>query len=61
KQTICEKDIDEIDAQYTDILLACTRNILEKLKEYASPNPLLNWLQSRYTELKDLALSDVEF
>ncbi|NEO71624.1 MAG: ATP-binding protein [Moorea sp. SIO3H5] len=56
-----EGDIDEIDAQYTDILLACTRNILEKLKEYAAPNPLLNWLESRWTELKDLALSEVEF
>ena len=56
-----EGDIDELDAQYTDIILACTRNILEKLKAYASPNLLLNWLQSRWNELKDLALSDVEF
>lgn len=56
-----EGDIDELDAQYTDIILACTRNILDQLKDYASPNALLNWLQSRWTELKDLALSDVEF
>ncbi|MGK7874660.1 MAG: P-loop NTPase fold protein [Xenococcaceae cyanobacterium] len=56
-----EGDIDELDVQYTDIILACTRNILEKLKAYASPNPLLNWLQSRWTELRNLALSDVEF
>ena len=56
-----EGDIDELDAQYTDIILACTRNILEQLKDYASPNALLNWLQSRWNELKDLALSDVEF
>lgn len=56
-----EGDIDEIDVQYTDIVLACTGNILRKLKDFASPNPLLNWLSSRWQELKDLALSDVEF
>ncbi|MEM1171139.1 MAG: ATP-binding protein [Cyanobacteria bacterium P01_H01_bin.35] len=56
-----EGDIDELDVQYTDIILACTRNILEKLQAYASPNLLLDWLQSRWHELKDLALSDVEF
>ncbi len=56
-----ERDIDYLDTQYTDIILACTRNILEKVKDYASPNRLLNWLQSRWNELKDLALSDVEF
>ncbi len=56
-----EGDIDELDAQYTDIILACTRNILEQVQDYASPNRLLNWLQSRWSELKDLALSDVEF
>ncbi|UXE61891.1 MAG: ATP-binding protein [Woronichinia naegeliana WA131] len=54
-------DIDELDAQYTDVLLACTRNILEKLKDYAVPNSVLKWLQSRWEELKDLALSEVEF
>ena len=41
--------------------MACTRNILEKLQTYASPNLLLNWLQSRWHELKDLALSDIEY
>lgn len=56
-----EGDIDEIDVQYTDIILACTRNILEKLKDYSTPNSVLQWLQSRWGELKDLALSDVEF
>ncbi|OLT61196.1 P-loop NTPase fold protein [Moorena bouillonii] len=59
--SVTAEDIDEIDTQYTDILLACTRNIVDNLKEYASPNPLLNWLESRWTELKDLALSEVEF
>jgi hypothetical protein len=56
-----EGDIDEQDAHYTDIILACTRHILEELKDCASPKPLLNWLQSRWTALKDLALSEVDF
>lgn len=56
-----EGDIDEIDVHYTDIILACTRNILEKLKNYSTPNSVLQWLQSRWEELKHLALSDVEF
>ena len=53
--------INELDVQYTDIILACTCNILEQLQTFASPNLLLNWLQSRWHELKDLALSDIEF
>ncbi|MEL7038891.1 MAG: ATP-binding protein [Cyanobacteria bacterium J06592_8] len=56
-----EKDIDAEDTQYTDILLGCTRHILERLKDTTKPDPLLNWLKSRWQELKDLALSEVEF
>jgi hypothetical protein len=54
-----EQDIDPEDAQYTDILLACTRHLLEALKDSASPNSLLNWLKERWQELKDLALTEV--
>ena len=54
-------DIDEQDAQYTDILLSCTRHIIEELKSYAQPNLLLTWLKSRGESLKDLALSEVDF
>jgi AAA ATPase domain len=53
------QDIDPEDVQYTDILLACTRAILEKLKDSASPEPLLNWLKSRWGELKDLLLTEI--
>ena len=56
-----EGDIDELDAHYTDIILACVRHILEDLRNYANPQPLLNWLQLRWTALKDLALSEVDF
>ncbi len=36
-----EEDIDPEDAQYTDILLACTRHLLDALKNNADPQPLL--------------------
>lgn len=54
-----EEDIDPEDAQYTDILLACTRHLLKALKDNASPNILLNWLNDRWQDLKDLALTEV--
>lgn len=54
-----EEDIDPEDAQYTDILLACARHLLESLKESADPKPVLKWLKSRLQELKDLALTEI--
>lgn len=56
-----EEDIEPEDTQYTDILLACTRRLLESLKEVAKPTPLINWLQSRGRELWELASMEVEF
>ena len=56
-----EEDIDPEDAQYTDILLACTRHLLEDLKKSANPSPLLIWLKDRWQELKDLALTEIDF
>jgi len=55
-----EQDIEPEDAQYTDILLACTRHLIEGLKN-ANPAPLLNWLKSRWQDLKDLAMAEVAF
>lgn len=54
-----QEDIDSEDAQYTDILLACTRHILEELKNLASPKPLQEWLKGRWKSLEDLALTEV--
>ncbi|MGK7942278.1 MAG: ATP-binding protein [Crocosphaera sp.] len=54
-------DIDEQDAEYTDILLGCTRHILEQLKKYSNPAPLLNWLKQRWDSFQDLIESDYEF
>ena len=56
-----EEDVEPEDTQYSDILLACTRRILEKLKGQADPSPLTTWLKARWDELKELALSEVEF
>jgi hypothetical protein len=54
-----DEDFDVYDAEYTDILLTCTHNILKGLKEKANPSPLVEWLKSRWQALKDLALTDV--
>ncbi|WP_017326536.1 P-loop NTPase fold protein [Synechococcus sp. PCC 7336] len=56
-----EDDINPEDAKYIDILLACTRQILEQLQEIANPNPVLEWLRGRWTELKEFVLTDVAF
>ena len=42
-----EEDIEPDDAEYTDILLACTRHILEDLKDYGNPESVGKWLQGR--------------
>lgn len=49
-----EEDIDPEDVQYTDILLACTRNILAAFQNQTDSQPILDWLQERWEELKDL-------
>jgi len=56
-----DDDIDQQDAQYTDVLLSCTRHILEDLQNQANPSPLTNWLKSRWQSLKDLALTEIKF
>ena len=53
-----EEDISVQDAQYTDILLACTRHLLRELKK-ANPDPILNWLKGRLRDLKDVMLTEV--
>lgn len=54
-----EADIDPEDAQYTDILLACTRNLLADLQ--GDQKPIQQWLKSRKTELVDAMQSEVGF
>lgn len=56
-----EEDIDPEDARYTDILLSCTRHLLETLRDRSDPGPLLRWLHSRWQSLKTLATTEIEF
>jgi len=55
-----EDDIDPENAEYTDILLSCTRHLLEELKN-ADPAPILGWLGDLWQDLKELALTEVKF
>ncbi|MEP6519376.1 ATP-binding protein [Microcoleus vaginatus] len=55
-----EQDINPEDTEYTDILLACTRHMLETIKD-ADSKPLLDWMKNRWNDLKDLALTEVSF
>ena len=50
--------LDFKNVQYTDILLACTRRIIEELK--ADPIPLRKWLEELRKNLEDLGLSEFE-
>lgn len=52
------EDISVQDAQYTDILLACTRHLLRQLKD-ANPSPILNWLKARVRDVKDVMLTEI--
>jgi hypothetical protein len=52
-------DIDPQDVQYTDILLACTRHLLESLKN-ADPAPLSTWFKDRLKTLYDLGQTELQ-
>jgi hypothetical protein len=51
-------DIDAQDVQYTDILLACTRHLLEELQG-ADPTPLISWFKERGQALHELGQTKV--
>ena len=55
-----QDDLDPEDTEYTDILIACTRRLLEQLKN-ANPQPLLAWLNERQQDLKELAFTEIRF
>ena len=46
------------DVQYTDILLACTRHLLEHLKN-ADPAPLIHWFKERGRALHEIGQTKV--
>jgi hypothetical protein len=53
-----DEDVNPEDVEYTDILLACTRHLLEGVKE-ADPKPVLSWLRERGQALQDVLLTDI--
>jgi energy-coupling factor transporter ATP-binding protein EcfA2 len=54
-----KEDIEPEDVEYTDILLACTRHILEDLKDCGNPETILQWLRGRLSAFKD-AIPELE-
>ncbi|MDY6936938.1 MAG: SAV_2336 N-terminal domain-related protein [Cyanobacteriota bacterium] len=54
-----EEDISVQDAQYTDILLACARHLLEELS-HANPEPILNWFKGGLWNLQDVMLTEID-
>ena len=55
-----EQDINPENTEYTDILLACTRHLLESLIN-ANSQPLRDWMKDRWEDLKGLGLTEVSF
>lgn len=53
------EDVDPEDAEYTDILIACTRHLLEQLR-VADARPILSWFRDRLTALHELGLTEIE-
>ena len=54
-----EKDIEPENTQYTDILLACTKHLIEAVKE-ANSDALRDWLIARWQDLKGILLTEIE-
>jgi hypothetical protein len=55
-----DDDINAEDVEYVDILLACTRHLLEVVKE-ANPRPVLGWLADRRQALVDILKTEISF
>jgi len=53
-----DEDINPEDVEYADILLACTRHLLEGLKA-ADPQPVLSWLKERWKTINDILQTEI--
>ncbi len=53
-----DTDINPEDVEYTDILIACTRHLLETIRE-ADSKPILSWFKERLQALEDLMLTEI--
>jgi hypothetical protein len=54
-------DVEPEDVSYADVILACTRNLVEAVRLETDENPILTWLGKRWGEFKEFTKSDVEF
>jgi len=58
-----DEDIDAADTEYADILMACTKHLIQKVK-FEDQNPLKGisgWLKARAESLSDLLLTELSF
>ncbi|AKG24089.1 ATP-binding protein [Calothrix sp. 336/3] len=55
-----DQDIEPEDVEYADILMACTRHLVEAVK-IEKHNPLLEWMQERWESFKDLMMMELSF
>ncbi|HAC62471.1 MAG TPA: pilus assembly protein PilB [Cyanothece sp. UBA12306] len=55
-----DEDLDLGDVGYPDILLACTRHLVEELNEQEEANFLYKWIGEKFKEILDLGSSELE-
>ena len=55
-----DEDVETQDAEYADILFACTKNLVQAVS-LRDRNPLVEWMRDRWQLLKDLAVTEVAF
>lgn len=53
-----DQDVNTEDVEYTDLLLACTRHLLEELQA-ADPTPVLSWLSDRAKVFDDVLKTQI--
>ncbi len=53
-----DQDINTEDVEYTDLLLACTRHLLEKVRE-ADPTSIFSWLRDRVKAFDDVLKTQI--
>ena len=58
-----DEDIDIEDTEYADILLACTKHLVQtiKLADEELLKKLSNWLEERAQSFQDLLLTKLDF
>lgn len=53
-----DEDINPEDVEYADILLACTRHLLEGLR-LADPKPVVGWLEDRWQAINAILQTEI--